>query len=74
VIQGKQASVKTTAISRLTFAFERNAARVVLRPLARRKRASAPERRFRVGRFLTNLWPDHVPERGAISRGRAGSF
>src|SRR5262249_62041187 len=49
-----------------TFAFERNAARVALRPMARRKRAAAPERRFRVGRFLTNLWPDHVPERGAV--------
>jgi hypothetical protein len=56
------------------FAFERNAARVEMRPMARRKRAAAPERRFRVGRFLTNLWPDHVPERGATSRGRAGSF
>jgi hypothetical protein len=42
--------------------------------MARRKRAAAPERRFRVGRFLTNLWPDHVPERGATSRDRAGSF
>src|SRR5262245_60988776 len=37
-----------------------------MRPMARRKRAAAPERRFRVGRFLTNLWPDHVPERGAV--------
>src|SRR5262249_53041704 len=36
--------------------------------MARRKRAFAPERRFRVGRFLTNLWPDLLPERGAASR------
>jgi molybdate transport system substrate-binding protein len=36
--------------------------------MARRKRASAPEWRFRVGRFLTNLWPHHLPERGALSR------
>jgi hypothetical protein len=42
--------------------------------MARRKRASAPERRFRVGRFPTNLWPDHLPERGAASRERGGSF
>jgi molybdate transport system substrate-binding protein len=45
-----------------------------LRPTARRKRAFAPERRFRVGRFLTNLWPDQLPERGAVPRGRDGSF
>jgi len=42
--------------------------------MARRKCAFAPERRFRVGRFLTNLWPDLLPERGAVSRGRAGRF
>src|SRR5499427_5138643 len=65
VIQGKQASVKATAISRLAFAFACDAARVAPRPMARRKRAAAPERRFRVGRFLRNLWPDHVPERAA---------
>jgi hypothetical protein len=36
--------------------------------MARRKRAFAPERRFRVGRFLTNLWPDHgaAPPRAAV--------
>src|SRR5262249_37915481 len=49
-----------------TFAFEYDPATLPPRPLARRKRAAAPERRFRVGRFLTNLWPDHVPERGAV--------
>src|SRR6516162_3461502 len=56
------------------FAFKSNAARVALRPMARRKRAFAPERRFRVGRFLTDLWPDLLPERGAASRARAGRF
>src|SRR5262249_61780786 len=52
------------------FAFTRDAARVAPRPMARRKRAAAPERRFRVGRFLTTVAGPRAGARRGIARAR----